>query len=121
MVDFYVEKPYKVGIMSTWNVSNENAENEKKINAQGCKVYGYGWAVWERLKDKNQQRVRVRLLHSHLNYFTMNQFKIGIALTMVVSVALCGVIIIASLIEVSTAFAWIVIILGAVRFFNLKK
>ncbi len=31
--------------MSTQNVSNENAENEKKINAQGCKVYGYGWAV----------------------------------------------------------------------------
>lgn len=50
----------------------------------------------------------------------MNQFKVGAALTGVVGVAICGVIIIASLIESSTAFAWIVIILGAVRFFNMR-
>lgn len=50
----------------------------------------------------------------------MNQFKVGAALTMVVGVAICAVIIIASLIESSTAFAWIVVILGAVRFFNLR-
>ncbi len=50
----------------------------------------------------------------------MNQFKVGAALTGVVGVAICVVIIIASLIESSTAFAWMVIILGAVRFFNLR-
>lgn len=50
----------------------------------------------------------------------MNQFKVGAALTGVVGVAICVVIIIASLIESSTAFAWAIIILGAVRFFNLR-
>jgi hypothetical protein len=50
----------------------------------------------------------------------MQNLKTRAALTLVVGAALCVVIIIASLIESSTAFAWAIIILGAVRFFNLR-
>lgn len=50
----------------------------------------------------------------------MQDLKTRAALTLFVGAVFCVVIITALLIESSTAFAWMVIILGAVRFFNLR-